>query len=114
MCRLDFLLELYVDLTLDPSLAEGYSNRSQIARVVTEHWARENLFCPACPSDHLNPLRPNAIVTDYDCSDCEASYQLKSADRAFGGRVTNSAYGPKMNAIQNGQAPNYISSRSNP
>ena len=97
-----------MELTLDPSLAEGYSNRSQIARVVTEHWANENLFCPACPSDHLNPLRPNARVRDYDCPDCKSSYQLKSADKAFGRSVSNSAYGPKMNAIQNGQAPNYI------
>ncbi len=97
-----------MDLTLDPSLAEGYSNRSQIARVVTEHWARENLFCPACPSEHLDQLRSNATVRDFDCPDCKASYQLKSKDKAFGRSVSNSAYGPKMRAIQDGQAPNYM------
>ena len=97
-----------MELTLDPSLAEGYRSLSQRARVITEHWAKENLFCPACPSGHLDPLRPNAIVTDYDCPDCKSSYQLKSAARAFGGSVTNSAYGPKMRAIQDGQAPNYM------
>lgn len=97
-----------MELTLDPSVAEGYRSLSQKARVITEHWAKENLFCPACPSEHLDPLRPNARVRDYDCPNCKASYQLKSADRAFGGSVTNSAYWPKMNAIRDGQAPNYV------
>ena len=97
-----------MDLNLDPSLAEGYQSRSQIARVITEHWARENLFCPACPSEHLDPLRPNARVRDFDCPDCKSSYQLKSADKTFGRKASNSAYWPKMKAIQDGQAPNYI------
>ena len=97
-----------MELTLDPSVAEGYRSLSQRARVVTENWARENLFCPACPSEHLDSLRPNARVKDYDCPDCNASYQLKSAARAFGGSVTNSAYGPKINAIRDGQVPNYV------
>ncbi len=97
-----------MELSLDPSLAEGYSNRSQIARVVTEHWANENLFCPACPSDHLDQLRANARVRDFDCPDCKSSYQLKSSEKAFGRSVSNSAYEPKMRAIQNGQAPNYM------
>ena len=97
-----------MDLTLDPSVAEGYSNRSQIARVVTEHWANGNLFCPACPSEHLDQLRANASVRDYDCPDCKSSYQLKSTEKAFGNKASNSAYGPKMKAIQEGQAPNYM------
>ena len=97
-----------MELTLDPSVAEGYRSLSQKARIITEHWAQKNLFCPACSSEHLDPLRPNAIVTDYDCPNCKASYQLKSAAKAFGGSVTNSAYEPKMKAIRDGQAPNYV------
>ena len=97
-----------MDLTLDPSLAEGYQRLSQRARVITEHWAKENLFCPACPSEHLNPLRPNAKVRDFDCPDCKSSYQLKSGGKAFGRKTSNSAYWPKMNAIRDGQAPNYV------
>lgn len=103
-----------MDLNLDPSLAKGYESSRQIARVVTEHWAKENLFCPACPSEHLNPLRPNAKVRDYDCPDCEASYQLKSTKKAFGRKASNSAYWPKMNAIREGQAPNYMFLRYSP
>ena len=103
-----------MELTLDPSVAEGYRSRSQRARVITERWARENLFCPACPSEHLEALRANAMVTDYDCPSCEASYQLKSAAKAFGGSVANSAYGPKMEAIRDGQAPHYVFLRYSP
>ena len=37
-----------MDLALDISVPEGYTSPTQIARVVTEHWAETNLFCPAC------------------------------------------------------------------
>ena len=103
-----------MELSLDPSVAEGYRSRSQRARVITEHWARDNLFCPACPSEHLDALRANARVTDYDCLDCKASYQLKSAAKTFGGSVANSAYEPKMEAIRDGQAPHYVFLRYSP
>ena len=96
-----------MDLTLDPSVAVGYKSPVQKARVITEHWATANLYCPACTSDELEPLPPNEKVADYRCADCAARYQLKSAGRLFGGSVTNSAYQPKMDAIQNGRVPHY-------
>lgn len=96
-----------MNLNLDVSIASNYTSRSQIARVVTEHWAAANLFCLACTSDHLEQLEPNARVTDYFCPSCQAGFQLKSKSGAFGKSVTNSAYQPKMDAIQGGRAPHY-------
>ena len=96
-----------MDLALDPSVAASYKSPSQRARVITEHWAAANLFCSACTSDYLEPLRPNAVVADYLCPSCSARYQLKSKAGSFGGSVTNYAYHPKMLAIQSGQVPNY-------
>ena len=101
------ILRVTMDLALDPSVATSYKSPAQRARVITEHWAVANLFCPACTSDYLEPLRPNAVVADYHCPNCTARYQLKSKAGSFGGIVTNSAYQPKMLAIQSGQAPNY-------
>ena len=103
-----------MNLALNPSVATGYKSPAQKARVITEHWATANLFCLACTSDYLEPLRPNAVVTDYLCPSCTARYQLKSTARSFGGSVTNSAYQPKMDAIQNGQAPHYAFLRYSP
>ena len=96
-----------MDLRLDPVVAAGYKSASQVARVVTERRAADNLYCLACSSDRLDPLRPNARVTDYRCLACSARYQLKSQQGAFGRKVGNSAYGPKMEAIGQGLAPHY-------
>ena len=96
-----------MNVTLDPSIAINYKSLSQKARVITESWATANLYCPACTSDRLGPLRPNAKVTDYLCSNCTARYQLKSTGGSFGGSVINSAYQPKMDAIQSGRVPHY-------
>ena len=94
-------------LELDPTLAANYKSASQIARVVTEHWAADNLFCLACSSDELTALPNNARVEDYHCPNCSAKYQLKSKSGPFGRRVQNSAYEPKMRAIEEGKAPHY-------
>ena len=96
-----------MDLQLNPTIAAGYKSASQIARVVTERWAADNLYCLACASDRLDPLRPNASVTDFRCIGCSARYQLKSKGGPFGRTVQNSAYGPKMQAIEQGLAPHY-------
>ena len=96
-----------MDLQLDPAIAADYRSASQVARVVTERWATDNLYCLACTSDRLDPLRPNARVRDYRCIGCSAQYQLKSKHASFGRKVTNSAYGPKMQAIEQGLAPHY-------
>ena len=96
-----------MDLQLDPSIAAGYKSSSQIARVVTEQWASDNLYCLACTYDALDSLSGNAPVTDYHCPSCKSRYQLKSQRGRFGRAVTNSAYGPKMQAIEQGLAPHY-------
>ena len=96
-----------MDLQLDPSIAAGYKSPSQVARVVTEHWADSNLYCLACTYDELDSLSGSTPVTDYRCPSCEARYQLKSQRGRFGRAVTNSAYGPKMQAIEQGRAPHY-------
>jgi len=96
-----------MNLVLDTAVAAGYRSASQIARVVTQQWATANLFCLACSSDRLAPLQENAAVVDYRCPSCDAAYQLKSKSGPFGRKVQNSAYEPKMRAIQRGNAPHY-------
>ena len=97
-----------MDISLDISIASNYKSGSQIARVVTEQWATANLYCPACTSDQLTPLRPNTKVSDYLCQNCEARFQLKSGNKPFGRTVSNSAYHPKMDAIAEGRVPHYV------
>src|SRR5579863_8812157 len=42
-----------ISLQFDPSLASGYSSKSQIARIMMETWAEMNLYCLSCASDRL-------------------------------------------------------------
>jgi len=95
-------------LELRPEVAVAYKSFSQRARVLTETWVQENLYCLACPSDNLNPTPKGRRVVDFTCSDCGEQYQLKSQSHPFGNRVTNSAYKPKIEAIRAGTIPNFL------
>lgn len=97
-----------MNLELRPEAASDYKSLSQKARVMTESWAEENLYCPSCPSDELIPAPTGKRVIDFTCSDCEEKYQLKSQSRPFGFSVANSAYKPKIKAIHMGRNPNYL------
>ena len=96
-----------MDLSLDFSIAQGYKSPSQIARLVTEDWAQRNLFCLSCSCDCLTAEPTNTRVRDYSCSNCGVTYQLKSTKGRFGASVSNSAYAPKIAAIEQGRAPHY-------
>ena len=93
---------------MDPSVGAGYSSSSQIARRVSEDWAASNLFCLACSSARILSEPPNRAVLDYRCPECSAEYQLKSQHSAFGTSVNNSAYGKKIEAVDQGRAPHYV------
>ena len=97
-----------MDLHLNLELARGYKSATQRARVMTETWAEENLYCLSCSSDQLDPTRPSRKVVDFVCPSCEERYQLKSKSSPFGTKVSNSAYDPKIEAIRAGTTPNYV------
>jgi type II restriction enzyme len=95
-------------LELRAELAKGYGNRSQQARVLTESWVAENLYCLACQSDRLLPTPRGERVTDFSCPDCGEEYQLKSKSHKFGNQVANSAYLPKVETIRRRANPSYL------
>lgn len=99
---------LWLKLELRPEVAAAYKSFSQRARVLTETWAQENLYCPACPSDNLHPTPKGKRVIDFTCPNCDEPYQLKGQSHPFGSRVTNSAYKPKIEAIRTGTIPNFL------
>lgn len=95
-------------LELRPEVAVAYKSLSQRARVLTETWVQENLYCPACPSDNLYSAPKGERVIDFSCPNCDEPYQLKSQSHPFGGRVMNSVYEPKIEAIRAGTIPNFL------
>ncbi len=95
-------------LRLDPNISASYRSKSQIARSVTEAWADSNLYCLACTSERVTADKPNTKVRDFTCPSCSATYQLKSKNGKHGRVVANSAFNPKIAAIDEDRAPHYM------
>lgn len=103
---------MYLQMSL--ALVTGYKSPSQRARVLSEAWARENLYCIRCVSERLKPAPPNAKVIDFVCPECEAPFQLKSQARAFSRRICDSAFEPMRQAIVQDRAPNIYALQYDP
>jgi len=87
--------------------AASYKSASQRARVVTEAWGEENLYCPNCPSPKLTRLKHNTRASDFCCPECKFWYQLKGQQSRIGSSICDGAYSAMMDAIRKDQTPNF-------
>jgi type II restriction enzyme len=85
-----------------------YKSPPQVARVLTEAWGRANLYCASCPSNVLQPTRPNARAVDFECDFCGENYQLKSGKTLPKTRIVDAAYKAMIAAIRSDRAPNLL------
>jgi len=97
-----------MNLQMDIDRAQGFKSKSQITRVVSENWANNNLYCPACACDELEQAPNNTRAFDFVCPKCVARFQLKSSRRWDGHRVTDAGYEAMMNAILANKNPNLV------
>lgn len=84
----------------------NYKSISQRARVATESWASENLYCPNCLQDNLESTPPNTPTIDFKCGECESTFQLKSQSNPYSLRIVDSAYSSMRKAIESNSTPN--------
>lgn len=89
-------------------LASAYRSASQRARVVTEAWGANNLYCPNCPSPHLTRLQHNTKASDYCCPKCGFWYQLKGQQSRILTQIADGAFGAMTEAIRNDRTPNFF------
>jgi type II restriction enzyme len=101
-------------LQMPGRLAAAYKSPAQRARVVTEAWAEESLYCSNCSSSSLQRLGANAAAVDFTCPQCDAPYQLKSQSRPFSARITDAAYESMRRAIMADQTPNLFALHYDP
>jgi len=95
-------------LELSPDLARRYMNPAQRARVLTQAWIGENMYCPSCEAERIEQVPEGEKVIDFVCPDCYEPFQLKSKKDKFHGRVVDAAYKPMVDAIENGCVPNFL------
>ena len=66
-----------MELYLKKELAVGYSNNSQIARIITENWVKNEIYCPICGKG-IKAYENNKPVADFYCEKCVEDFELKS------------------------------------
>jgi type II restriction enzyme len=99
-----------VDLGLDWSLTAGYESPRQQARVLSEGWARREMYCLACESPRLEPTVGNTRARDFSCPnpECREPYELKVAQRPFRSSVVDGAFDSMLETVRGGRAPNLL------
>nr|WP_081731298.1 DpnI domain-containing protein [Mesorhizobium sp. L2C054A000] len=86
----------------------AYGSGSHSARIWTEQWASEWLYCPNCGNSHLTQFPANRPVADFYCNKCDDEYELKSAKKPFGKKLTNGAYSRKIERLNSSTNPNFF------
>lgn len=97
-----------MDLNLDINLAAGYHSGSQSARVLTENWINNNMFCPRCGNDRLEHFENNRPVADFYCSICGNQFELKSKNGVIGKKVPDGAYDTMISRISSDSNPDFL------
>jgi type II restriction enzyme len=97
-----------MNLLCDFSLAAQYRSRAQIARVLSEAWCLENVYCPSCPSPRIARLPHNTRGIDFRCTRCEQTFQLKSTQTWDKPKIVDAGYEAMMEAIRSDRAPNLL------
>src|SRR5579859_1473602 len=97
-----------MDLDMPGNLAENYKSGAQRARVVSEGWGEQNLYCANCNSPTLTRSGPNTQAVDFDCPECESTFQLKSQSKPFSRRINDAGYEAMRRAIVEGRTPNLL------
>ncbi|HEV8594556.1 MAG TPA: DpnI domain-containing protein [Thermoplasmata archaeon] len=97
-----------MELAMRSDLGEAYKSASQKARVITEAWVEDNMYCPACSSDSLEHTRRGLELVDFRCGRCHEGFQAKSKKHPFGRKVVDSAWRPMSDAVSAGKAPGFF------
>ncbi|MDE2173361.1 MAG: restriction endonuclease [Patescibacteria group bacterium] len=97
-----------MELALDTKLAANYTSASQKARVLTEHWVDNSIFCPNCGQVSIDRYPNNQPVADFYCSNCREEYELKSKHNAIGTKIVDGAYRTMLKRLASSNNPNFF------
>lgn len=91
---------------LDLNLVTEYKSNSQKARVMTEFWTWENIFCPNC-WDRIYHYDNNKPVADFYCESCKEDYELKSW-KTLWNKIADWAYSTMIDRLKSDNNPNFF------
>ena len=85
-----------------------FESAAQIARVTTERWVLDWMFCPACGKRQFSQFPNNSKVADFRCDACREEFELKSTKSRFGRRVVDGAYASMTERLAASNNPNFL------
>ena len=85
-----------------------YISGSQRARVWTERWVAEWVYCPNCGNPKVKQFPANLPVADFFCPSCGDQYELKSQKKKFGAKVADGAFKSKCERLLSSSNPNLL------
>lgn len=97
-----------MDIKFNTKLSDSYSSFSQIARVLTENWVKENSYCPNCGRDKISEYPNNQPVADFFCVSCDEDFELKSKNGKLGKKINDGAYSTMIARINSVNNPNFF------
>ena len=97
-----------MELKFNRRLADSYSSASQIARILTENWVKENSYCPNCGRENIDQYSNNKPVADFFCAFCSEDFELKSKNGKLGNKINDGAYATMIERITSELNPNFF------
>lgn len=97
-----------METSFNPKVADGYKSKSQIARVLTETWTEQNMYCPICGWSTISKFPNNKAVADFYFPNCNNQFEQKSKNGAFGEKIADGAYHTFIQRICSNHNPNFF------
>jgi type II restriction enzyme len=97
-----------MNLNFNLKIAEGYKSNSQIARVLTESWVKDNSYCPCCGELPIIEFENNKPVADFYCKKCNEEFELKSKSGNLTKTISDGAYSTMIERINSDNNPNFF------
>ena len=82
-----------------------YRSVPQKVRLLTENWAKDNLFCPNC-GGMLEKYPNNQPVADLQCTSCTEDFELKSTSGKIRTVIPDGAYATMLKRLLSKTNPN--------
>jgi len=94
-----------MNVFFDTKLADTYTSNSQKARILSESWVLNEIYCPSCGED-VYGYENNKPVADFYCKRCLEDFELKSKKGKFGKKVSAGAYSQMIKRVNSPQKSN--------
>lgn len=95
-------------LIFNTTIAEKYKSNAQRARVLSENWVDNEIYCPNCGQLNIDKYPNNQPVADFYCSNCKEDYELKSKQDGVGTKIVDGAYRTMIERLQSSNNPNFF------